>query len=169
MLTYEYFKFTNLPDNIDLNVTRRNFKKRIKQIKVPTLLYILTSTQWRDKHAWTIERKISNVVSNSVLSPIQAEDESIVFLLQPRYAVVALNALQKSGFVLTDSVYAEAGTESILKRLDRLGLFSEYLILSYMWLLNLLVMYDMLRRVNDLYIQFNREKAEEFTRLASIN
>lgn len=71
---------------------------------------------------------------------------------------MALNTLQKSGFVLTDSVYAESGDEIMLKRLDRLGMASEYLILSYLWILNALVVYDLLRRLNNLYVQFQHEK-----------
>jgi hypothetical protein len=154
---YKYFTPQNLPDSVDMNISRREMFNREKPIKCGVLRLTMTLNMMRDKnHKW-LARRVNNIVGVRYMNHPRLDDESIVLMMPPHYAATAVNTLQELGFVVRDRVEADCGEVEPLKKLSAYSDIGQFAALSYVWMLLMLFLYNEARRGVAAFDEYKRE------------
>lgn len=154
---YKYFTPMNLPDSVDLNISRKDYFQREKPIKCPLLQMSMLLNIMRDKrHRWLV-RRVKVLLGAKYMNHPREEEESYVLMMPPHYVATTLNTLQGLGFEVQDRVEAPCGEEEPLKKLAAYSDIGQFAALSYIWMLLMIFIFNEAKRTMNAFEEYKRE------------
>lgn len=162
-----YFRLSDMPDSIDMNLTRFAAHGRERPIKTRILQTFLMSTEWRERRHPYVIRQFKRIVGERyTLHPQNEKDGgSFVFLLPPGPATSCLNVALSLGFVIAESVEAPVGNGERLDKLHQHCVHGQTAAICYLWASIMIVVCNEVLRFYNSMIEFRDDyyaKREKF-------
>lgn len=158
---YKYFNPLNMPDSVDMNISRREMFQREKPIKCGIVPMAMIPNMMRDKSHKFINRQVERIVGSRYMNHPRLEDESLVLLMPPHYAATAINHLQELGFVVKDRAEADCGEVEPLKKLSAYSDIGQFAALSYVWMLLFVFVTNEIRRGMSSFEEYKKDMVRQ--------
>jgi hypothetical protein len=158
---YQPFSPIMLGDNVDANISRREFMQREVAFKTPLLSAVLRSLRQRDRrHPW-LEKQLINLVGKRYVFHPSSADQSFVVLLPPSQMATAAGVLEKLGFEVSETIEADVGDDAKLKQLEAAGDLCHGMVLFYIWFLLFVLVINETKRLTEGYKAYLQELADK--------